>query len=85
MSAISIVFPLMTLLCIPARLFFLPRFFEGWELLLLDGDDLEIKEWVDKKRGAMHSLRFADFEDTERGPAEIGETDRLDDVETDAS
>ena len=60
LSAISIIFPLMTLLCIPGRWFFLPRFFEGWELNLLDGDDFEIKAWVDKKRHAMHSLRFAD-------------------------
>ena len=60
LSAISIIFPLMTLLCIPGRLFFLPRFFEGWELNLLDGDDFEIKAWVDKKRAAQHSLRFAD-------------------------
>ena len=52
----------MTLLCIPARLFFLPRFFEGSELCLLDGDDFEIKAWVDKKRHAQHSLRFADAE-----------------------
>jgi hypothetical protein len=46
---ISIVFPLMTLLCIPARLFLLPRFFEGWELLLLDGEDEEIKEFMTLK------------------------------------
>ena len=43
---ISIVFPLMTLLCIPARLFFLPRFFKGWELCLLDGDDEDIARWL---------------------------------------
>ena len=65
MSAISIIFPLMTLLCIPARLFFLPRFFEGWELLLLDGDDEDIKEWTNRKRRAMHSLRFADVDEEE--------------------
>lgn len=41
---ISIVFPLMTLLCIPGRLYVLPRFLEGWELQLLDGDNDEIDE-----------------------------------------
>ncbi|KAL7566606.1 hypothetical protein ACA910_003444 [Epithemia clementina (nom. ined.)] len=64
MSAISIVFPFMTLLCIPARLYFLPRFLEGWELLLLDGDDLDIRAWENKKRTAMHSIRFNDVEDS---------------------
>eukprot|EP00522_Entomoneis_paludosa_P005863 CAMPEP_0172458838 /NCGR_PEP_ID=MMETSP1065-20121228/29467_1 /TAXON_ID=265537 /ORGANISM="Amphiprora paludosa, Strain CCMP125" /LENGTH=605 /DNA_ID=CAMNT_0013213259 /DNA_START=104 /DNA_END=1921 /DNA_ORIENTATION=+ len=56
MSAISIIFPLMTLLCIPGRLYLLPRFFSGWELCLMDGDDEEIKEWVSRKRRAMRSL-----------------------------
>jgi hypothetical protein len=41
---ISIVFPLMTLLLIPARNFVLPKFMEGWELVLLDGDDEEINK-----------------------------------------
>lgn len=45
-KAIAIAFPLMTFLCIPARLFFLSRVFEGWELLLLDGDDIEIDRWI---------------------------------------
>jgi hypothetical protein len=49
-KAISIIFPFMTLLCIPARLFFLPNFFEGWELLLLDGEDEGIEEWLEAKR-----------------------------------
>ncbi|KAL7577117.1 hypothetical protein ACA910_019719 [Epithemia clementina (nom. ined.)] len=70
MSAISIIFPFMTLLCIPARLSFLPHFLEGWELLLLDGDDLEIKEWEDKKRAAMHSIRFTDVEESKHGKEE---------------
>ncbi|KAL7577993.1 hypothetical protein ACA910_007609 [Epithemia clementina (nom. ined.)] len=67
MSVISIIFPFMTLLCIPARLYFLPRFLEGWEMLLLDGDDLDIKEWVDKKEAALHSLRFAEIEESMHG------------------
>jgi hypothetical protein len=46
---IRIAFPLMTFLCIPARLFLLPRFLEGWELLLVDGDDEDIDEWIELK------------------------------------
>ena len=45
-KVIAIVFPLMMLLCIPARLYLFPRIFEGWELILLDGEDEDIKEWV---------------------------------------
>ena len=48
---ISIAFPFMTLLCIPARLYLAPKFFHGWELCLLDGDDDQIKEWIDAKEG----------------------------------
>ena len=48
---ISIAFPFMTLLCIPARLYLAPKIFHGWELLLLDGEDDQIKEWSDAKEG----------------------------------
>ena len=44
----------MTLLCIPARLFLFPKFLKGWELLLLAGEDDEIKEWVDAKEASMN-------------------------------
>jgi len=43
---IAIAFPLMTFLCIPGRLFLFARVFEGWEMLLLDGDDIDIERWV---------------------------------------
>jgi uncharacterized integral membrane protein len=46
---IAIAFPLMTLLCIPGRMFLLARVFEGWELVLLDGEDEAIEEWVNAK------------------------------------
>lgn len=49
---IKIAFPLMTFLCIPACLFFLPKFFDGWELLLLDGEDAEIEEWMELKEAS---------------------------------
>jgi hypothetical protein len=55
-KAISIAFPFMTFLCIPARLFFLPRFFEGWELVLLDGEDEEIEEWIDAKEESIRNF-----------------------------
>ena len=50
-KAIAIIFPFMTLLCIPARLFFAPMIFEGWELCLLDGYDEDVNEWIAAKEG----------------------------------
>ena len=53
LAVFAIVFPFMTLLCIPARLFLAPKFFEGWELCLLDGCDEEIEEWIVAKEAAL--------------------------------
>jgi len=47
-KAISIAFPFMTLMCIPGRLFLLPRLFEKWELTLLDGNEEDIKDLVER-------------------------------------
>eukprot|EP00529_Nitzschia_sp_RCC80_P010998 CAMPEP_0113484632 /NCGR_PEP_ID=MMETSP0014_2-20120614/24062_1 /TAXON_ID=2857 /ORGANISM="Nitzschia sp." /LENGTH=619 /DNA_ID=CAMNT_0000378241 /DNA_START=775 /DNA_END=2634 /DNA_ORIENTATION=+ /assembly_acc=CAM_ASM_000159 len=55
-KAIAIAFPLMTFLCIPARLFLLPRLFEGWELVLLDGEDEEIENWIDAKEESIRNF-----------------------------
>lgn len=48
---IAIVFPFMTLLCIPGRMHVLPKFMKGWELLLLDGYEQEIEDWITIKEG----------------------------------
>lgn len=56
---IAIVFPFMTFLCIPARLFFLPRFFKGWELCLLDGEDDAIEEWSEAKHDSVRGFSFS--------------------------
>lgn len=55
-KVIAIAFPLMTFLCIPARLFFLPKFFEGWELVLLDGEDSEIAGWIEAKEDSIRNF-----------------------------
>jgi hypothetical protein len=52
-KAIAITFPLMTLLCIPARLFLFPKVFEGWEMLLLDGENEAIGEWLEAKEESV--------------------------------
>jgi hypothetical protein len=55
---ISIAFPFMTFLCIPARLFFLPKFFAGWELTLLDGEEEQIERWVQAKQDSIRGLKM---------------------------
>ena len=57
-KTIAIAFPFMTLLCIPGRLWLLPKFFEGWELLLLDGEHEMIDEWIEKKESNGHTERM---------------------------
>jgi len=46
---IAIAFPVMILLCIPVRIFLLPKIFSEDELTLLDGSPEEIEEWILKK------------------------------------
>lgn len=64
-AAIAIIFPFMTLLCIPARLFFAPRIFHGWELCLLDGYDEEVEEWVSAKEEAEREEGLGGMEEGE--------------------
>ncbi|CAJ1936415.1 unnamed protein product [Cylindrotheca closterium] len=45
-KSISIAFPVMVLLCIPARLYLHPRLFSKDELTLLDGSPEEIEKWL---------------------------------------
>jgi hypothetical protein len=52
-KALAIVFPMMTMLLIPARLYGMPMFLEGWECVLLDGDEDEIAEWIEAKERSL--------------------------------
>jgi hypothetical protein len=61
-QAIAIIFPFMTLLCIPARLFLAPKFFERWELVLLDGYDEEVEAWIAAKEASLTEDVMADSE-----------------------
>ncbi|KAL1514462.1 hypothetical protein AB1Y20_003561 [Prymnesium parvum] len=68
-KAISIAFPFMTMLCIPARLFLFPKLFEGWELVVLDGDDEQIAEWTGAKEDSIrnsHKYLVVDVPSTEK-------------------
>jgi len=47
-KAIAIAFPFFILLCIPARLYLLPRFFYEFELVVLDGSPEEVETFVRK-------------------------------------
>jgi hypothetical protein len=54
---IAIAFPLMTLLCIPARLFILPKMFENWELCVLDDEEDVIEEWIEAKEQSIRDFQ----------------------------
>lgn len=71
-KVISIAFPFMTCLCIPARLFLFPKFFEGWELELLDGEDSHIDAWVAAKESRRKSILFGADSDDEDDEMELG-------------
>ena len=46
----------MTLLCIPARIYFLPKFFENWELCLLDDEEDVIEQWIEAKEESIRNF-----------------------------
>jgi len=66
-KTIAIAFPLMTLACIPVRVYLLPRIFSAWELLLVDGDPDDITEWCRRKELAQRGEYVADAGDAEMG------------------
>ena len=45
-SAIAIVFPIVIKICIPIRMYLLPKYFTEAELIMLDGEDEEIEAWI---------------------------------------
>jgi len=45
-KTIAIIFPLIIACCIPVRLYLLPKIFTEKELVMIDGDDAEIKKWL---------------------------------------
>ena len=63
-KAIAIAFPFFILLCIPARLYILPRFFLDYELIVLDGSPEEVEKFV--RQWAIQADE-RDAEDDEEG------------------
>lgn len=62
-KTISIAFPFMTFLCIPARLFLLPKFFSNWELTLLDGEEDQVERWTKAKEESLRDLSTIQIEE----------------------
>ena len=79
-KAISIAFPFMTFLCIPSRLFLLPKFFSNWEMTLLDGDEDQIALWVQRKQESIRGIKVGDVT---RNVSEGDEMDIDEDVSDD--
>jgi len=59
-KTISIAFPFMTLLCIPGRLYLAPKFFAGWELCVLDGEEDQIERWEEAKELSLRGIKYGD-------------------------
>ena len=57
-KSIAIAFPFMMLMCIPGRLYLLPKIFENWELLLLDGEEEEIEHWIQQKENIGETVHI---------------------------
>jgi len=62
-KTIAIAFPFMTFLCIPGRLFFLPKIFAGWELTLLDGEEDYQMEWMHLKEESLRGFKVSNKND----------------------
>ena len=77
--AISIAFPFMTFLCIPARLFFFPKIFAGWELTVLDGEEDALEHWVQLKQDSMRGFTFDDAEPAKNDRTKPMDADSEDD------
>jgi hypothetical protein len=69
-KTISIAFPFMTFCCIPGRLFLLPKFFAGWELTLLDGEEDQIERWLEAKDESIRSFKLEQTGDVSDGAEE---------------
>jgi hypothetical protein len=65
--ATAIAFPLVIAACIPIRIWVLPKLFDRDTLVLLDGDDDEVREMLEKKDLA---LRCDDDPSVHEAPAE---------------
>ena len=63
----AIAFPLVIAACIPIRIWVLPKLFDRDTLVLLDGDDDEVREMLEKKDLA---LRCDDDPSVHEAPAE---------------
>lgn len=78
----AIAFPFFILLCIPVRLYLLPRIFEDWELIVLDGSPKEVEAFLREK---AHEHGDNDKEKTTSVSTEEEEEDKKQDQDGGAS
>ena len=43
---VAIIFPIIIALCIPFRMYLLPKIFTEEELVMIDGEDFQIQKWL---------------------------------------
>ena len=61
-------------------MFFVSRFFEGWELLLIDGDTEDIEAWIEAKENQQWERKSIEdmTEHLENGHVFVRESDEED-------
>eukprot|EP00559_Dactyliosolen_fragilissimus_P003061 CAMPEP_0184864530 /NCGR_PEP_ID=MMETSP0580-20130426/15285_1 /TAXON_ID=1118495 /ORGANISM="Dactyliosolen fragilissimus" /LENGTH=628 /DNA_ID=CAMNT_0027363365 /DNA_START=8 /DNA_END=1894 /DNA_ORIENTATION=- len=62
-KVIAIAFPVVIALCIPLRIYVLPKIFTSSELLLLDGEDEEIERWTIERTEEDARIKMIHVED----------------------
>lgn len=72
-KVIAIAFPIIIKLCIPIRMFILPKIFSNEELLLVDTDEATVNEYLEYKQGKYNN------KDPEKGGVVMPTTEREED------
>ena len=70
---VAIAFPIVIALCIPIRLYLLPKIFTEKELVMMDGDDQQVMKWL-----ADHRDDDDEEEEDAEGDAEDKKTKKMD-------
>ena len=66
-KTIAIAFPIIIALCIPIRLYVLPRIFTQEELVMIDSDEETVKKWFAAKAIAEKHVLFSDHDGEDEG------------------
>ncbi|CAB9504981.1 Electroneutral sodium bicarbonate exchanger 1 [Seminavis robusta] len=72
-KTIAIAFPIIIALCIPVRLYVLPRIFTTEELVMIDSDEATVRKWLARKKAETEKHVSFDEDDVEKQQGAIAE------------